>query len=248
MNLDGALCNVEVYQSPTTLLHAIDKSKTDTATLEAFLRRKNIDVESIYTMDQPMSLMSKLVAQPHTCRYSVQQNVERLCRLGGIQTIPDTLHVKKPLLLSRDGRTWVKGVHAHHVSDDRFGREGTHYKDGLTIVKTSSSVIINTFTMWDGEIWVSMAIMIDCRPDVWRVKDSVVNGFLNGLSRWPERFESELEHFVDEYTATFSGGYTLSRPEPGDKVYRTATDTCQRPVLIDMTSDAKYGFNHVALN
>jgi hypothetical protein len=245
--LDGMVCNVQVEQSPRTLLHAIDKSKTDTRILEAYLRRKGVNVDDFYKLDQPITLLSDLVSgPPQPCRYSVKENVQRLLRLGGDELPSDgTLHLKKPLLVSQDGMVWEEAVHAHHVQS-RFGRhmEGTHYKEGITIVKSSTRMIINTFTFWDGELWVSMAAIIDCES--WTIKDVVVNGLLNGLSRWPQKFQSAFEQMVDEYAETYPNGWTwIRQPSSGDCVYKTGTDQHQRPVLIDVVGNAKFSFNHL---
>jgi hypothetical protein len=248
MNFDGVMCEVHAYQSPETLLHKVDTTKTNTRVLEQYLRRHNIDVDEFYKMEQPISLLSNLQAgAPKRARHSVKENVFRLLRCGGIHELRASMHITKPLLLGLDPTTWTPAPH-QHAHPSKYGRfDEAWYREGMTLVKSGTNILINTFTQWDGELWISTCILIDCpEHGEWTIKDYVVNGFLNGLSRSPGHEKTSFENNVDEILMiSQTNPWSWQDKRPGDHVYRPASDARGRAMLIDIVTNERYTYNHV---
>ena len=248
MNFDGVTCEVHAYQSPDTLLHKVDTTKTNTKALEEYLRRHNINVDEFYNMEQPITLLSNLQAgQPKPTHHSVEENVMRLLRCGGINELSSSMHITKPLLLGLDPTTWQPAPHQHALPS-RYGRsDGAWYREGTTLVRSGTNILINTFTQWDGEIWISCCILIDS-PDhgEWTIKDYIINGFLNGLSRSPGHENRMFEKNVDEIMMlSQTNPWRWQDKRSGDHVYRPVSDTQERPMLIDIVTNERYTYNHL---
>lgn len=242
--LNGMPCVVKTEQSSDTRLNRVCKEGTHTGVLDAFLLSKGVQPSTFYSMEQPLSLLSDLVKEPYTCQYTVQQNIDRLLSLGSGVDINTLTRIKKPLVVGLSEMTWEEQPHVHQRPSKFPSGMQTFYKNGLSLVKSSSRLLLNTFTQWDGELWVSQCLVVD--TDRWEVTDSITNGLLNGLYRSMYSPNESLEHLVNDCVQEAEMyPWVWKDMTPVDQVYRPATDSQGRAMLIEIGTNRHSTFNHL---